>query len=318
MARSQLKKVFIFLDAEKHATPFDILTVIDVIHDCHFLKYESVTPEDVAAIVYDAMFPRGEEGAKDTKIFINGKDLETVRQILEEVKSCMFPPFELAVIVDPRGAFTTAAAAVAKTNGVLTEKSKEGLVKKNVTVLAGTGPVGQTAVKLFAYEKADVTVTSRTSERAELVASKVNGEVGEQRVRGIGVHKPEDVGKAIEEAEVILAAGAAKVQLLSSDVLRKYGSRCLVLADINAIPPLGVEGLEPDSEKKIMHETIGVGGLTIGRLKNKVEAQVIRTAADEAKGVFDEMTIYRIAKELVSAKPKKKQDQSEPMKYWLP
>ena len=91
-----------------------MLTVVDVLPDCFVLKYENVVPEDVEAIIYDSMFPRGEEGVKHTKVFINGRDLTRVNEVLEKTRSCMYPPFELAIVIDPRGAYTTAAAAVAK------------------------------------------------------------------------------------------------------------------------------------------------------------------------------------------------------------
>lgn len=318
MPKSEPRKVFIFLDTEKHATPFDILTTIDVVPDCYVLKYEAVAAEDVEAIIYDAMFPRGEEGTKHTKVFINGKNLGQVEEILNRAKNCMFQPFELAIIVDPRGAYTTAAAAVAKTLQTLVEGGVGSLEDKRVTVLAGTGPVGQTAVMLYALEKACVTITSRTLTKAESVATKINEEIGDERVRAVETQVNEDTGKAIEDADVIFSAGAAKVQLLSSDVLKKYGLKCRVVADVNAIPPFGVEGLEPDAERKVIRGTIGVGGLVIGRLKNKVEQELIRRAADESKGVFDYRTSYDIAKKLVSVKREKNERSAEPTKYWLP
>lgn len=119
---TQFKKVFLFMDTEKHASPFDMLTVIDIFPDAVILKYDDVTAEDAERIVHDAMFPRGPQGAKQTKIFINGHDLKRVNDVLERVEKCMFPPFELAVIVDPRGAYTTAAAAVVKTLELLLGK----------------------------------------------------------------------------------------------------------------------------------------------------------------------------------------------------
>ena len=136
-----LKTVFIFLDAGKHAGPFDILTVKDVLPNVETVKYENVTAEDAEKIVYDAMFPRGPEGAKHTKLFISGSDLERSNEILRKAKDCMFPPFELSIIVDPKGAYTTASAAVAKTLELSLEKGYGNLENRTIAVLAGTGPV---------------------------------------------------------------------------------------------------------------------------------------------------------------------------------
>jgi len=314
------KKVFIFLDTDKHASPFDILTTIDIFPDALILKYENVTAEDAEKIVYDAMFPRGSEGAKHTKIFINGRDFKRVNEILEKIRKCMFPPFELAIIVDPKGAYTTATAAVAKTLELSLEKGFGNLENKTVTVLAGTGPVGQTAARLYASEKANVIVTSRSLQRASSVATKINEKLECERVRGMEAQTPEEIGKAIENAEIILSAGAAGVQLLPLKTLKEYGKNCKIVADINAIPPLGVEGLKSEANgEEILPNIFGIGALTIGKFKNKIEAQLIKRAAEEPRGMFDYKIAYEIAKKAVLKKFKeKKSREAEPEKHWLP
>jgi hypothetical protein len=320
LPEQQFKKVFIFLDTDKHASPFDILTTIDVFSDAMILKYEDVTVDDAEKIIYDAMFPRGPEGAKQTKIFINGHDFIRVNDILEKAKKCMFQPFELAIVIDPRGAYTTATAAVAKTLELSLEIAFEDLENKTVTVLAGTGPVGQTAARLYAMEKANVIVTSRNLQKASSVATKINEEIKTERIRGVEAQTSEEVGKAIENSEIILAAGAAGTQLISLDTLKGYGKKCRIIADINAIPPLGIEGLKSDaSGEEILPNILGIGALAIGRLKNKIEAKLIKRAAEEPKGIFDYKIAYEIAKkEIFEKRKKKKGHEIEPEKHWLP
>ncbi len=320
MTEQQPKKVFIFLDTEKHASSFDILTTIDIFPSAEILKYENVTAEDAEKIVYDAMFPRGPEGAKHTKIFINGHDFRRVNEILEQAKKCMFAPFELAIIVDPRGAYTTAAAAVVKTLEFSLAKDLGGFENKAITVLAGTGPVGQTAARLYAAEKASVIVTSREQNKASSVATKINEDVEGDKVRGVEAQTPEEIGKSIENSDIVLATGAAGTMLLSVEVLKKYGKNCRIVADINAIPPLGIEGLESDADgKEILPNVYGIGALIVGKTKNKIEAGLIRKAAEEPKGVFDYKTAYEIAKKAITEKPvETKSPEPETQKYWLP
>jgi len=320
LPEQQFKKVFIFLDTDKHASPFDILTTIDVFPDAQILKYEDVTVEDAEKIVYDAMFPRGQEGAKHTKIFINGRDFKRVNEILEKAKKCMFPPFELSIIVDPRGAYTTASAAVAKTMELSMKKGFGGLENKTVAVLAGTGPVGQTAARLYTSEKAKVIVTSRDLQRASSLATKINEEFGEEKVRGMEAQTPDDIGKAIKEAEIVLSAGAAGTQLLPLNVLKEYGKNCKIVADINAIPPLGVEGLKSKAEgEEILPNIFGIGALAIGKLKNKIEIELIKRAAEEPKGIFDYKIAYEIAKKIISKRNEEKKTlKTETEKQWLP
>jgi methylene-tetrahydromethanopterin dehydrogenase len=232
----------------------------------------------------------------------------------------MFPPFELAVIIDPRGAYTTAAAAVAKTLELSLKRGFGDLQNKAVTILAGTGPVGQTAAMLYASEKANVTVTSRELQRASSVAARINEELEGRRVQGVEVQTPEQVGKAIENAAIVLSAGAAGTQLLPLSMLRESGKNCKIVADINAIPPLGVEGLKSTAEdKEILPNVFGIGALAIGKLKSKVEAELIKRAAQEPKGIFDYRTAYQIVKKTMLEKTKeKKSPKDEPQKFWIP
>ena len=320
MSQPQFKKVFIFLDTDKHASPFDILATIDAFPEATIMKYESVTAEDADKILYDAMFPRGPEGAKDTKIFINGRDFDLANEILGRAKKCMFPPFELSVIIDPRGAYTTASAAVAKTLKVSLERNLGTLENKEVTVLAGTGPVGQTAARLYASEKANVIVTSRTLQKASSVAAKINEEFKRETVRGLQAQTSEDIGKAIANAEIILSAGAPGTELLPMTVLKESAKKCRIVADINAIPPLGVAGLDSNTDgKEMLPSVFGIGALAIGKLKNKIEVALIKKAAEEPKGIFDYKMAYELAKKSVMEKrDEKKTPKPEQQKSWLP
>jgi methylene-tetrahydromethanopterin dehydrogenase len=103
-------------------------------------------------------------------------------------------------------------------------------------------------------------------------------------------------------------------------VLKKCGKKCSIVADINAIPPLGVEGLNPNTDgKEVLPNIFGIGALAIGKLKNKVEAALIKKAAEEAKGIFDYRIAYEIAKSTVAAKKEeKKRLETETPKHWLP
>ncbi|KUO82537.1 MAG: hypothetical protein AT718_10765 [Vulcanisaeta sp. JCHS_4] len=291
------KPIFIFLDTDKHASPFDILTVIDLIPDVVILKYEQVTPDDAEKIIYDAMFPRGPKGAKFTKVFVNGRDLNTVNAIVERLRKIMFPPFELAVIVDPRGSYTTASAAVLKTLQLSMKLGLGSFEGKNVTVLAGTGPVGIAAAWLYASEGANVIVTSRELSRAQSVANGINSELKVNRVVGVEARTPEQVGRAIENADIVLSTGAPSVTLLPLNVLKNYGKRVRIVADVNAIPPYGIEGIDPNMDgKEVIPGVYGIGALVIGVLKNNIEAELIKKALQEPKGIFDFRSAYEIGK----------------------
>src|SRR5512136_193043 len=156
MAQPSFKTVFVFLDTDKYCSPFDMLVATDAFPDSNIFKFENVTGEDAGKIVYDALFPRGPLGAAHTKIFINGSNFEMVEKVVDATQKAMkSAPWGNSIIVDPRGGYSTAAAAAAKTFGAAKERGLGELKGKKVTVLAGTAPVGQTAARIYASEEAE-------------------------------------------------------------------------------------------------------------------------------------------------------------------
>jgi hypothetical protein len=297
------KTVFVFLDTDKYCSPFDMLVAIDAFPDSMIFKYENVTDADAPKIVYDLLFPRGPLGAAHTKVFINGSNFEMVEKVVEATQKAMkSAPWGNSIIVDPRGGYSTAAAAVAKTFGAAMEKGFGSLEGKKVAVLAGTGPVGQTAARIYAAEKANVTITSRSLAKGQVVADKINAECGAKRVTVVEVTKPEQTAAAIKGAEIVLSAGAGGIQLLSAADLNATPT-CKIVADINAIKPLGVEGLAPNDDGKELKAGIwGIGALAIGKLKIKTETEMIKRATAEASGLFDYSIAYTIAKDQILKK----------------
>ena len=300
---STYKTVFVFLDTDEYCSPFDILVAIDAFPDSAIFKYENVTGEDAPKIVFDLLFPRGPEGAKHTKVFINGSNFEEVEKVVAATQKAMkSAPWGNSIIVDPRGGYSTAAAAVAKTFGASMQQGLGSLEGKKVTVLAGTGPVGQTAARIYAAEKADVTISSRSLTKGQAVADKINAECGAARVKVVEVSKPEQTDAAIKDAEIILAAGAGGIQLLSASDLNA-APKAKIVGDINAIKPLGVEGLGPnDDNKELKPGVFGIGALAIGKLKIKTEVEMIKRATAEPQGLFDYAIAYTIAKDQILKK----------------
>jgi hypothetical protein len=297
------KTVFVFLDTDKYCSPFDMLVAIDAFPDSMIFKYENVTDIDAPKIVYDLLFPRGPEGAKHTKIFINGSNFDMVEKVVEATQKAMkSAPWGNSIIVDPRGGYSTAAAAVAKTFGAAMEKGFGSLEGKKVAVLAGTGPVGQTAARIYAAEKANVTITSRSLAKGQMVADKINKECGAARVKVVEVAKTDQTAAAIKGAEIVLSAGAGGIQLLSAADLIASPT-CRIVADINAIKPVGVEGLASnDDGKELKLGVYGIGALAIGKLKIKTETEMIKRATAESQGLFDYAIAYTIAKDQILKK----------------
>jgi hypothetical protein len=296
---SSRKDVIIFLDTDKYASPFDMLVAIDLYPDAQIINYSNVEVSDAKRLIQDAMFPRGPEGAKHTKVFIGGQDVDKALEILKVIKKSMFPPFELSVIVDPRGSNTTASAAVAKTMKLFEEKGFGDFKGKTAAILAGTGPVGVVAARLYASEGGNVVLTSRKLDRATAVADKINEELGTKQVRGAQAGTAEKIGEAIKDADIVLACGAAGIELLPLSVLEKYGQKVKVLGDINAVPPLGIEGMKATHKgKEFTPGKFGIGALAIGPLKIQVEGEMFKQAVENPSGIVDYKDAYALAKKL--------------------
>ncbi|MGB9552979.1 MAG: methylene-tetrahydromethanopterin dehydrogenase N-terminal domain-containing protein, partial [bacterium] len=63
-----MKNILVYLDTDKRASLFDILFSYDVGYDV-VVPLAAVTKDEIRALVQDAMFPRGPQGAKCTALF---------------------------------------------------------------------------------------------------------------------------------------------------------------------------------------------------------------------------------------------------------
>jgi len=292
-----MKDIMLLFDTDKYVTPFDILIAYDSGFDI-VVPIAQVEAKSVTALTQDTMFPRGVKGVGHTTIFVGGKDVDEAKKILKNVKKSMFPPFEISIIVDPRGGHTTASALVAKIDNVLSEKGFEGLKGKKVVILAGTGQVGQLAATICACEGANVIITSRKKSRAEEIASEIEKEEG-IKITGMQGANDDEIFEAVKDADVIITAGKVGVCLVNTEMLKKL-DKCKVAADVNAVPPLGIEGLElSDDGKEILPGVFGLGALATGDLKYKTEMAVLNAAREAKKGVFDYKFAFEKAKELL-------------------
>ena len=295
-----MRDILLLFDTDEYTTPFDILISYDAGFDI-VVPYAKVTAESATTLTQDAMFPRGVKGVAHTTIFVGGKDDEAAKKILANIKKTMFPPFEMAVIVDPRGGHTTASALVAKIEEVLAKNNLGSLKGLKVVILAGTGQVGQLAAMICASEGAEVVITSRKKEKADEVVAELEKESG-LKMNGVQAATDDEILKTIKDADVVIATGKAGVCLVNKEMLKKL-EKCKVVADVNANPPLGIEGLELSSNgKEIIPGVYGLGALAVGDLKYKVEIAMLQAAKDAKKGIFDYKFAFDKAKEILGLK----------------
>jgi methylene-tetrahydromethanopterin dehydrogenase len=291
-----------YLDTDVKASPFDICMAYDVGYNA-VIPYENVTPEDAKTLVLDALLSRGPKAVKNTAFLIGGKNAEKAEEVFTAVKDSMFPPFKTSIIVDPAGAYTTAAAMVAKTeNALLTNKL--GQLKDKTCAILGTGAVGQIAAVLLAKMGCDVIIASlnpkRTDgkEHAEGIARLLAKDHGVQ-VEGIFAPTAADKIEILKKADVIMCAGIRGVRIIEKEMLDEVKT-IKVLVDINAVPPFGVEGIElKDDMREMMPGIFTIGALAVGDLKHKLEKEILREARSSGKEVYNYNVALPFARKLL-------------------
>ena len=291
-----------YLDTDSKASPFDICMAYDAGYNA-VIPYENVTPEESKTITLDALLSRGPKGAKNTVFLIGGKNAEKAEEVFEAVKASMFPPFKGSIIVDPAGAYTTAAAMVAKTENALLA-SKLGQLNEKTCAILGTGAVGQIAAVLLAKMGCNVIIASlnpkRTDgkEHAEGIAKTLAKDHGVQ-VQGIFAPTAADKIEILNKAEVIMCAGIRGVTIIDKEMLNAV-KNMKVIVDINAVPPLGAEGIElKDDMREMAPGIFAIGALAVGELKHKLEKEILREARSSGKELYNYNTSLPLARKLL-------------------
>lgn len=291
-----------FLDTDRIASPFDVCMAYDAGFDA-VIPYENITPEDAKKIVQDAIFSRGPKAVKHTCFFIGGKDAEKAEEISKIVSNTMFPPFEASVIIDPGGAYTTAAAAVAKVEDALSSHRLGSLKDKKCAVF-GTGSVGKIIAVLLTRLGCNVTILSLNPNRTdgeeyvEKLAALLNNRYG-ANVKGVFAPTPEKKIEVMKKADVIFCAATRGVRIIKKSFFKKL-KLMKIMADVNAIPPLGIEGMKlKDDMREMAPGIFGIGALTIGDLKHKLEKAILKEVRSNGKGTYNYSFALQLARKLI-------------------
>ena len=293
------KRLLFIFAAEKHVSPFDVALAHDAGFDAVHL-YPDVSAEEAKPLTQDLMFSRGPKGASASAIFITTADLGAAEATFRAARSVLFDPFRVQLMIDPKGGYTTAAALLAKVAAIVSKRGLGDLRGKTVAILGGTGGVGRAAAGLAASAGARVLLASRTAARAEGAAREV-AELFGGRAEPRATPGEKETAALADEADVLLATGAAGVRFLpASAVAGLRGPK--ILADVNAVPPSGIEGLEAkDDDRELARGVFGLGALAIGALKSKIEASLLRDLATSDKAlVVDAAAAGRRAAEMLA------------------
>jgi methylene-tetrahydromethanopterin dehydrogenase len=293
------KNILHMVTPSKHLSPFDVNMALDAGYDA-VLTYTNVTVAEVTALVQDAIFSRPPKVGARTGMFFGGKSASIALDMLATAKKALVPPFGISFFADPAGSFTTAAAMVACVEKLLKDKKNRPLKGLKVAVFGATGVVGNAAGVIAALEGGDVTLVGydgikRVGDSTKEIKTRFNVDVN--FADGSDDAKKSAIMAATEAA---LCAGRAGVSILSAAQLTA-AKHLLIAADVNAVPPSGVEGLDMQANGSELtpHGALGLGPLTIGNIKYKTEFGLFQKMIAAAKPVqFDFRDAFTLAREL--------------------
>ncbi|MDG1872679.1 MAG: NADP-dependent methylenetetrahydromethanopterin/methylenetetrahydrofolate dehydrogenase [Mariniblastus sp.] len=289
-------KILIQLDPDSHVSTFDSVVAIDSGVD-QLLTHSNVSVEQVEGIVHGAMFTRGPGDLRSTALFFGGSDVKKTEAIVEAAKNCFFGPMRVSVLSDPNGCNTTASAAV-----ICAQKHID-LSDKTVTILAGTGPVGQRVAQIIGGPAVDqsspptVRICSRRMEKAVTVCEYLTQKIGGNFVPTQGGSAAESLA-AIEGADAVFACGAAGVELLPADWAERSALPAVVV-DLNAVPPVGVAGVGVmDNGVTKENGTVCFGAIGVGGLKMKIHKRALQMLFESNDQVLEVEEVYEIGRSL--------------------
>jgi methylene-tetrahydromethanopterin dehydrogenase len=294
------KSILHMLSTLKHMSPFDVNMAVDAGFDVA-IPYTNVTLDEVTALVQDAMFSRAPSAALRTGVFFAGRDAILALDMLDAAKKALLKPFEISLFADPYGSFTTAGAMVAFVEKVLRDKKKRELKGSKIVVYGATGVVGFSSAVIAALEGAEVTIVGYSGlERVAAQGQEIEKRFGVKVTPADG-SKPEQVRALLIEHEIALCAARAGVQVLSKDDLAAAKS-LLIAADVNAVPPLGVEGVAlHDKGVELPSGALGIGALAIGDIKYGTESGLFKQMTTSDKPLcLDFRHAFALARELLA------------------
>jgi len=273
------RSILHMLDPMPNNSPFDINMAMDAGFDV-LMPYSNVKLDSVYRLTQDAIFSRSPAGVKRTGIFIGGRDLGLAMDMLDASQQAMVPPFEVSVFADPSGAFTTAAALVACVEQELKVRHDKELNDCNALVFGGTGPVGIATGIIASLAGADTALVDHLSiDAASDVAKAYNRRFG-CTLKGACASSEADKAQLVANVDIIFCAAKAGIQVLSSAVL-KEAKQLKVAGDVNAVPPLGIEGIKrSDSGVPLIHAinaqgAVGIGALAVGNVKYQLQNEML-------------------------------------------
>ncbi len=119
-------------------------------------------------------------------------------------------------------------------------------------------------------------------------------------MRGADSGSDKAILKLLETADIIVGSAKAGIQVVSKAQLEQ-ATRLIVAADVNAVPPAGIEGIDVHDMGKELDFTpqkaVALGALAIGNIKYKVHYSMFEMMKDADKPLYlDHEQAFEVAR----------------------
>ena len=236
-----MRKLLLQLDSSRLPSVFDQVVAYDAGAD-EIMSYGGITEGDVRDLIHGCIFTRGAKHLHNTAVWIGGNNMSAGEQLLAMAQDAMFDPLRVSVMLDSNGSNTTAVAAVVKIEQTLGELQ---------------GPEG-------GHPRRDRPggPACRRPARARRCARHHHVAQARAGRQGAAIHQRalQCPGRSVDDGRSAEAAwhpgwrrGAAQLRAgrRADGAQSRCGRRCKMLkvaVDLNAVPPLGIEGIDVDDE----------------------------------------------------------------------
>ena len=236
------------------------------------MSYGGVTEGDVRDLIHGCIFTRGPKDLHNTAVWIGGNNMSAGEQLLAMAQDALFAPFSVSIMLDSNGSNTTAVAAVVKIEQTLGD-----LKGKKVVILAGTGPVGSARRGPAGARTAPTSPSPRASPSRARRRASSSAPDSTSRSRRSRMSDPSKLREGAGRRGVLLNSGPAGVQMVPQAAWTAVKT-LKIAVDLNAVPPLGIEGVEVGRCRREARRASSVRRVRRGQLQDQAPQGVRRQA----------------------------------------
>jgi methylene-tetrahydromethanopterin dehydrogenase len=138
---------------------------------------------------------------------------------------------------------------------------------------------------------ADVTLVDHISIDTALEVADEYNSLCESSMRGTYASSDADKARLVSNADVVFCTAKAGIQVLNASVLAD-ATQLKVVGDVNAVPPLGVEGIKRhDFGRELEFATnspgaVGIGALAVGDVKYNLQHVLLDLLLESEEPIF--------------------------------